>query len=401
MGHSFGGRARADPARPRAGRRRGGDRLRARRGHPGRCPSPRSGPASPCCATRPTGTGPSPFTPEQFHYAFTNTLSAEESRAGLRALPRPRAGGLRLGRRPGQLHPRPPGHLRRLRNDDRAPLLFIAGGEDNIMPPAVNQSNAKHYRQLEGGHGLQGVPRALPLHRGPGRLGGGGRLRPRLGHPADRAAASTGLSPQGSMLGRTPDAVRHPPRADHRDPDGLLRLGRRGGGRGRRGRLSVACGAGGAGVHQAARPSLMASLTRWAAVASAARHRAPVAKLPPGHVAPARSSPSVVLGELPPRRRPWGRRSSATILPSDGWTAPTAPPARARGVKRPGLLRLRWGTTFRQLAKTPLLALPFGKGRWRRRLRLHPGPRRGAGASAGPPAARAQPVAGETATASS
>jgi hypothetical protein len=25
-------------------------------------------------------------------------------------------------------------------------LLFIAGGEDNLMPPAVNQSNAKHYR---------------------------------------------------------------------------------------------------------------------------------------------------------------------------------------------------------------------------------------------------------------
>ena len=32
------------------------------------------------------------------------------------------------------------------RNEDRAPLLFIAGGEDNLMPPAVNQSNAKHYR---------------------------------------------------------------------------------------------------------------------------------------------------------------------------------------------------------------------------------------------------------------
>jgi pimeloyl-ACP methyl ester carboxylesterase len=32
------------------------------------------------------------------------------------------------------------------RNENRAPLLFIAGGEDNLMPPAVNQSNAKHYR---------------------------------------------------------------------------------------------------------------------------------------------------------------------------------------------------------------------------------------------------------------
>ena len=30
-------------------------------------------------------------------------------------------------------------------NDDRAPLLFIAGSEDHIMPPSVNRSNAKHY----------------------------------------------------------------------------------------------------------------------------------------------------------------------------------------------------------------------------------------------------------------
>ena len=35
------------------------------------------------------------------------------------------------------------------RNEDRAPLLFIAGGEDNIMPPSVNESNAKHYRHIE------------------------------------------------------------------------------------------------------------------------------------------------------------------------------------------------------------------------------------------------------------
>jgi pimeloyl-ACP methyl ester carboxylesterase len=32
-------------------------------------------------------------------------------------------------------------------NHDRAPLLFIAGGEDNIMPASVNKSNAKHYEK--------------------------------------------------------------------------------------------------------------------------------------------------------------------------------------------------------------------------------------------------------------
>src|SRR5690348_2138527 len=29
---------------------------------------------------------------------------------------------------------------------DRAPLLFIAGEKDHIMPPSVNRSNAKHYK---------------------------------------------------------------------------------------------------------------------------------------------------------------------------------------------------------------------------------------------------------------
>jgi len=31
-------------------------------------------------------------------------------------------------------------------NDERAPLLFVSGSEDHIMPPAVQQSNAKHYK---------------------------------------------------------------------------------------------------------------------------------------------------------------------------------------------------------------------------------------------------------------
>ena len=31
------------------------------------------------------------------------------------------------------------------RNDDRAPLLFLSGEEDHLMPPSVQRSNAKHY----------------------------------------------------------------------------------------------------------------------------------------------------------------------------------------------------------------------------------------------------------------
>ena len=31
-------------------------------------------------------------------------------------------------------------------NDDRAPLLFISGTHDHLMPPSVQRSNAKHYK---------------------------------------------------------------------------------------------------------------------------------------------------------------------------------------------------------------------------------------------------------------
>jgi hypothetical protein len=30
-------------------------------------------------------------------------------------------------------------------NPDRAPLLFMAGSEDHLMPPSIQRSNAKHH----------------------------------------------------------------------------------------------------------------------------------------------------------------------------------------------------------------------------------------------------------------
>lgn len=88
-----------------------------------------------------------PFTPEQFHYAFTNTLSDEESAAVYERYHNPAPGRFVWG---GVLANLTPGHQDtyvNFENDDRAPLLFIAGSEDHIMPPSVNASNAKHYRK--------------------------------------------------------------------------------------------------------------------------------------------------------------------------------------------------------------------------------------------------------------
>ena len=51
-------------------------------------------------------------------------------------------------------------------NDDRAPLLFISGDEDHLMPPKIQQSNAKHYtsdtitevKEFAGPHLLPAAP---------------------------------------------------------------------------------------------------------------------------------------------------------------------------------------------------------------------------------------------------
>ncbi|WP_426308882.1 alpha/beta hydrolase [Cellulosimicrobium sp. E-16] len=87
------------------------------------------------------------FTPEEFHYAFTNTLSAEESQRvyDRYAIAAPGAWvweyGLFANFKPG------PQETWVDYTADRAPLLFIAGSEDHIVPPSVNRSNAKHYHR--------------------------------------------------------------------------------------------------------------------------------------------------------------------------------------------------------------------------------------------------------------
>jgi pimeloyl-ACP methyl ester carboxylesterase len=90
-----------------------------------------------------------PFTPEQFHFAFANTLSREDSDKVYERYHIPAPGSFVWG---GVLANFTPGHQDTyvdFRNEERAPLLFIAGGEDNLMPPAINESNAMHYRHTK------------------------------------------------------------------------------------------------------------------------------------------------------------------------------------------------------------------------------------------------------------
>ena len=87
------------------------------------------------------------FTAEQFHYAFTNTLDAEASQAAYDRYAIAAPGKWVWDY--GLIANFKPGHQETWvdYSADRAPLLFIAGGEDHIMPPSVNKSNYKHYKK--------------------------------------------------------------------------------------------------------------------------------------------------------------------------------------------------------------------------------------------------------------
>jgi len=86
------------------------------------------------------------LTDEQWRYAFTNTFTEDESRRLYEryAVPAPGAivwNGLLANFQPGHQDAWVDYH-----NDRRAPLLFVSGGEDHLMPPSVQRSNAKHYK---------------------------------------------------------------------------------------------------------------------------------------------------------------------------------------------------------------------------------------------------------------
>jgi pimeloyl-ACP methyl ester carboxylesterase len=87
------------------------------------------------------------FTPEEFHYAFTNTLSESESLKVYERyhIPAPAKWVWAYGVF-ANLTPGPQETWVDYKKADRAPLLFIAGSADHIMPPSVNRSNAKHYK---------------------------------------------------------------------------------------------------------------------------------------------------------------------------------------------------------------------------------------------------------------
>ncbi len=86
------------------------------------------------------------FTHEQWHYAFTNTFDKAESRRLYERYHVPASGAIFWGSVLANVQPGHQATWVDYGNDDRAPLLFISGEMDNLMPPAIQRSNARHYR---------------------------------------------------------------------------------------------------------------------------------------------------------------------------------------------------------------------------------------------------------------
>lgn len=108
-----------------------------------------------------------PLTPEQFHYAFTNTLDEADSRAAYERYHVPAAGHVLFE---GVLASFEPHSVLKVDfgKDRRPPLLLTAGTADHLVPVSMVRSNATHYRKSTALTGYQQFPGRSHFLLGPG-----------------------------------------------------------------------------------------------------------------------------------------------------------------------------------------------------------------------------------------
>ncbi|ROO84263.1 alpha-beta hydrolase superfamily lysophospholipase [Actinocorallia herbida] len=87
-----------------------------------------------------------PISFEQWNYAFTNTFPDDEARRLYDRYAIPVSGRVLFDSVLGNFQPGHQATWVDYHNDKRAPLLFLSGSEDHIMPPKVQASNAAHYK---------------------------------------------------------------------------------------------------------------------------------------------------------------------------------------------------------------------------------------------------------------
>jgi pimeloyl-ACP methyl ester carboxylesterase len=84
------------------------------------------------------------LSPSQFNYAFTNELSPPESKKVYDRYSIPAANSILWSAAFALLNSNGVSRVD-YGKSDRAPLLFIAGSEDHLAPPAINKANVRKY----------------------------------------------------------------------------------------------------------------------------------------------------------------------------------------------------------------------------------------------------------------
>ena len=87
---------------------------------------------------------PVPMTAKEFHYAFTNTMSEEESQPIYERYAVPAASGVLADIALANLHRNPPTEID-FAKEGRVPLLFIGFEEDHVVPPKATMHNERRY----------------------------------------------------------------------------------------------------------------------------------------------------------------------------------------------------------------------------------------------------------------
>jgi pimeloyl-ACP methyl ester carboxylesterase len=85
------------------------------------------------------------LTLEQWDYTFANGFPEAQVRGTYERYRIPASGSIFWSSALANIHPGKDDTWVNYKNEDRAPLLFISGSEDHLMPPVIQQSNAKHY----------------------------------------------------------------------------------------------------------------------------------------------------------------------------------------------------------------------------------------------------------------
>ena len=109
---------------------------------------------------------PVPLTAKEFHYAFANTMSDEESQALYERYCVPAATGVLADIALANLHRNPPTEVD-FAKEGRIPLLFIGFSEDHVVPPKATLHNERkyddsvsitEYKEFEGRPHFPGAP---------------------------------------------------------------------------------------------------------------------------------------------------------------------------------------------------------------------------------------------------